>query len=51
MGSEVVNGTTPTPGPHEAVGFFYIGIDAPEDTICWVGCSSRKAVWAGTDGP
>ena len=36
LGSEVLNGTTPLPGPSDAVGWFYFGINAPEDTICWV---------------
>lgn len=35
-GSEVRNGTTPAPGPKDAVGFFEYGINAPQDTICFV---------------
>lgn len=35
-GSEVRNGTTPAPGPEDAVGFFNFGINSMEDTICYV---------------
>lgn len=35
VGSEVVNGTTPAPGPKEAVGFFRYGINSDLDTICF----------------
>ncbi|KAH8601032.1 hypothetical protein B0O99DRAFT_649082 [Bisporella sp. PMI_857] len=34
-GSEVINGTTPTPGPRDAVGYFNYGINSKEDTICY----------------
>jgi hypothetical protein len=36
IGSEVRNGTTPAPGPKEAVGFFNFGINSDMDTICYV---------------
>ena len=36
VGSEVRNGTTPAPGPKEAKGLFYFGINSKTDTICWV---------------
>lgn len=36
VGSEVRNGTTPVPGPQDAVGFFNYGINSAQDTICWV---------------
>lgn len=36
VGSEVRNGTTPAPGPTDAVGFFRYGINAPLNTICYV---------------
>ncbi|KUJ18421.1 uncharacterized protein LY89DRAFT_781475 [Mollisia scopiformis] len=35
LGSEVRNGTTPAPGPKDAVGFFDFGINAETDTICY----------------
>ncbi len=36
VGAQVVNGTTPRPGPADAVGYFNYGINAAEDTICYV---------------
>lgn len=36
VGSEVRNGTTPAPGPKDAVGFFSFGINSQTDTICYV---------------
>lgn len=36
IGSEVRNGTTPAPGPKDAVGYFNFGINSDMDTICYV---------------
>jgi len=35
VGSEVRNGTTPAPGPKDAVGYFDFGINSKEDKICY----------------
>lgn len=36
VGLEVRNGTTPAPGPNDAVGFFEFGINSNFETICYV---------------
>lgn len=36
VGAEVLNGTTPAPGPADAQGLFYYGINSQTETICWV---------------
>lgn len=36
VGSEVRNGTTPVPGPKDAVGYFNYYINSDYDTICYV---------------
>jgi len=36
LSSEVRNGTTPAPGPKDAVEFFNFGINSNTDTICYV---------------
>ncbi|KAL3422465.1 hypothetical protein PVAG01_06621 [Phlyctema vagabunda] len=35
VGAEVRNGTVSVPGPKEAVGYFYFGINSVDDTICF----------------
>lgn len=34
--SEARNGTNPAPGPKDAIGYFYFGINSDLDTICYV---------------
>ncbi|MCJ1366795.1 hypothetical protein MMC16_005925 [Acarospora aff. strigata] len=35
VGAQVVNGTTPRPGPADAVGYFNYGLNSAENTICF----------------